>query len=211
MSTASPPPDPAARVAVGHSLIEDVLALFTGAVLVSLGVSMFKQTGLLTGGTAGLAFLLHYLAKISFGWAFFAINLPFYWLAWRRMGPRFTVKTFCAIALVASLSDLHPRLFQLHALTPFYVALIGGVMMGAGFIILFRHQASLGGFNILALYLQEKYRIPAGKLLLGLDLSILLIAVSFAQWPLLLASVLGAVMLNVAITLNHKAGRYVAV
>jgi hypothetical protein len=33
-------------------------------------------------------------------------------------------------------------------------------MFGIGFIVLFRHQASLGGVNILALYLQDKIQNP---------------------------------------------------
>lgn len=199
-----------------HSLLEDVLALFTGTVLVSLGVALFKQAGLLTGGTAGLAFLAHYALHISFGWAFFLINLPFYWLAWRRMGWQFTLKTFCAISLVSIFSDLHPRLVQMHALpalanfAPFYVALVGGAMMGCGFIVLFRHRASLGGINILSLYLQDKHGVRAGKLQMGLDLLILATSIFLTTWPLIAASVLGAVMLNLAITLNHRPGRYVA-
>jgi uncharacterized membrane-anchored protein YitT (DUF2179 family) len=196
-----------------HSVFEDVLALVTGTVLVSLGVAMFKQVGLLTGGTAGLAFLLHYATGIAFGWAFFLINLPFYWLAWRRMGPRFTLKTFCAVGLVSLLSSLHPQLIALqawHTLAPFYVAMVGGLMMGVGFIVLFRHQASLGGINILALYLQEKHGVRAGKLQMGLDLLILMASTMVVSWPALAASVLGALMLNLAITLNHKPGRYMA-
>jgi uncharacterized membrane-anchored protein YitT (DUF2179 family) len=202
--------EPAADPASRHSLLEDVLAIFTGTVLVSLGISMFSQVGLLTGGTAGLAFLLHYASGVSFGWAFFLLNLPFYWLAWRRMGPGFTIKTFCAVGLVALFSGLHPKLIQLQGLTPFYVALIGGAMMGTGFIVLFRHKASLGGINILALYLQERHGFRAGKLQMGLDLLILAASLWLVSIPALIASVLGALMLNLAITLNHRPGRYMA-
>ena len=35
---------------------------------------------------------------------FFAVNLPFYWLGWRRMGARFTLKTFAAVALLSSIT-----------------------------------------------------------------------------------------------------------
>lgn len=38
-----------------HPLYEDVLALLTAAGFVSLGIFLFHQVGLLTGGTAGLA------------------------------------------------------------------------------------------------------------------------------------------------------------
>jgi uncharacterized membrane-anchored protein YitT (DUF2179 family) len=39
-----------------HTLIEDILAILIGTLFVSFGIAMFKQAGLLTGSTAGLAF-----------------------------------------------------------------------------------------------------------------------------------------------------------
>lgn len=197
-----------------HSLLEDVLAILTGTLLVSLGVVLFKQAGLLTGGTAGLAFLLHYQTGWSFGLVFFLINLPFYWLAWRRMGWKFTLKTFCAVSLVSLMSTWHPKLvhvINVSSLTPFYIALIGGTLMGVGFIVLFRHQASLGGINILALYLQQRYGLRAGNLQMLVDAGIVLASLMLVSLWTLAASILGAVALNLAITLNHRPGRYMAV
>ena len=49
-------------------------------------MAFFTSAGLLTGGTAGLAFLLHYATGIGFGKTFFVLNLPFYWLALRKLG-----------------------------------------------------------------------------------------------------------------------------
>ncbi|WP_230408253.1 YitT family protein [Undibacterium baiyunense] len=206
MSTPPRPP-----VAVPHNLFEDVLAILTGTLLVSLGVALFNQAGLFTGGTAGLAFLIHYASDYSFGSVFFVLNLPFYWLAWKRMGWRFTLKTFISVGLVSVMSGLHPKMVQLSQLTPFYVALIGGSLMGVGFIVLFRHQASLGGINILTLYLQEKHGLRAGKIQMGIDLCIVLASFLVVSPIAMLASILGAVVLNLAIMLNHRPGRYLAV
>ncbi|MFZ6725157.1 YitT family protein [Undibacterium sp. MH2W] len=198
---------------VPHSLLEDALAIVTGTLFVSLGIALFNQAGLLTGGTAGLAFLLHYITGISFGGIFFLINLPFYWLAWRRMGWRFTLKTFCCVALVSLLSGYHSHFLQLINITlwtPFYIALIGGLLMGVGFVVLFRHQASLGGINILALYLQQTRGIRAGKLQMGLDIIIVLASLTVVTPMALIASILGAFALNLAISLNHRPGRYMS-
>ena len=62
MSTAAATPS-----LVPHSRTEDAVALFTGVLLISVGVAFFTSAGLLTGGTAGLAFLVHYAAGWSFG------------------------------------------------------------------------------------------------------------------------------------------------
>ncbi|MBC3879580.1 YitT family protein [Undibacterium sp. FT79W] len=205
-------PTPSKRF-IPHSLLEDVLAILTGTLFVSLGIALFNQVGLLTGGTAGLAFLIHYRTGLSFGTVFFLVNLPFYWLALKRMGWRFTLKTFCSVALVSLFSGLHPKLVHLvdvNMLTPFYVALIGGLLMGVGFIVLFRHQASLGGINILALYLQQTRGIRAGKIQMGLDFVIVLASLAVVTPLALAASILGAFALNLAISLNHRPGRYMA-
>lgn len=194
-----------------HTLAEDVLAILIGSLFVSFGVVMFNQAGLLTGGTAGLAFLIHYASGIAFGPIFFVINLPFYILAFKRLGWQFTVKTFCAVALVSLLTGLHQKFVLFSPLTPFYVAVIGGSLMGAGFLILFRHHASLGGVNILALYLQDRYGIRAGKLQMSVDVAIVLASLLLVSPIALLASVLGAVALNLVIALNHRPGRYMAV
>ena len=198
---------------VPHSMIEDILAIITGTLFVSLGVALFNQAGLLTGGTAGLAFLLHYRTGMPFGLIFFLINLPFYWLAWKRMGWKFTLKTFCSVALVSVLSGFHSHFLQLINVTlwtPFYIALIGGLLMGVGFVVLFRHQASLGGINILALYLQQSRGIRAGKLQMGLDIGIVLASLAVVTPMALVASILGAFALNLAISLNHRPGRYIS-
>lgn len=97
---------PESSPALRHRPSEDLQALLTGTIFVALGVLMFKQVGLLTGGTAGVGF-----------------------------------------------EHLHPAA----------TAVIGGLLMGTGMLILFRHKASLGGFNVLVLYLQEKYGWRAGR------------------------------------------------
>ncbi len=127
-----------------HSTFEDVQGLLTGTLFVSLGLMMFREAGLMTGGTVGIAFVLHYLTQFSFGVLFFLVNLPFYALAWRRIGPRFTLKTVAAVTLLSLLSEQLPHWIRIGNVEPWFAALGGGLLIGAGFIILFRHQASLG-------------------------------------------------------------------
>jgi uncharacterized membrane-anchored protein YitT (DUF2179 family) len=193
-----------------HSLWEDVLAIVVGTLFVSFGIALFKHAGLLTGGTAGLAFITHYLSGIRFGAIFFVLNLPFYYLALRRVGWRFTLKTFGAVALVSIFAEVHPLFIQLSRLEPFYAAVFAGLVMGVGFIILFRHQASLGGVNILALYLQDKYQIRAGMVMLAVDIAVLLAALFVLDLKAVIASVVGALAMNMVIWINHRRDRYVA-
>lgn len=83
------------------------------------------------------------------------------------------------------------------------------MLAGVGLLILFRHRASLGGFNIVGLIMQERRGIPAGYVQLVLDLMVLLASPIVLPLPLVAVSALGAVVLaNAAIALNHRADRY---
>ena len=193
-----------------HSWLEDVQALVTGTLFVALGIALFRHAGLLTGGTAGIAFVLHYANGWPFGAAFFVLNLPFYVLAWRRLGKAFTLKTVMAVSLLSVLSELLPQWLVLQQVHPLFAALGGGLLIGAGFLILFRHHASLGGLNVLVLWLQERWGWRAGKVQMAIDVVILLAAAPWVDSQRLALSVLGALALNFALAVNHKPGRYMA-
>ena len=193
-----------------HALLEDALALLTAALFVALGLTLFRSAGLLTGGTAGIAFLGHYLGGQAFGAWFFAVNLPFYGFAWRSQGPRFTLKTLAVVALVSLLAEAMPRWIAIAQVDPVYAAVMGGSLVGCGLLMLFRHGASLGGIGILALYLQERRGFSAGRFQLGVDCLIVLAALAVADTRRVALSVLGAVALNLVLALNHRPGRYQA-
>ena len=192
-----------------HSHLEDAMAMVIGTFLISFAMLLMQQAHTLTGGTAGFALLVHYATGIKFGVIFFLINIPFYYLAYKRLGMQMVIKTMIAVALLSVLTELHPHFIHLDGITPVYGTVLANLLIGIGFLILFRHRSSLGGFNLLALYLQERYGISAGKVQMGLDISVLLASTMFINVPLLVISILGAVVLNLILMINHRPDRYV--
>ncbi|MGK9066891.1 YitT family protein [Stutzerimonas chloritidismutans] len=205
------PAEAVAPLFVRHPLWEDALALVLGTAMVALGIAFYTHAGLLTGGTVGLAFLAKYMAGWSFGLAFFLLNVPFYLLAIWRMGWRFTLRTICAVGLVSLLAELTPGWIRFADLNIYYAALFGGFAMGIGLLMLFRHRASLGGVNILALFLQERFGLRAGTIQMGIDAAIVLGVVFVVPLDRVALSVLGAVALNLVLAINHRADRYMGV
>lgn len=191
-----------------HRLYEDVLAMISGTMFVSLGTLIYSETMLTVGSSAGLALLLSYVSGWGFGVIFFVVNLPFYILAVKRMGWAFTLRTFTAVVLVSVLSKLNSQWIDFSHLDPLYATVIGGGLIGTGLLMLFRHRTGLGGINILAMYLQEKTGLRAGYFQLGVDLTILAIAFFVLPADRLALSVLGAAIANLILAINHKPGRY---
>lgn len=194
-----------------HRPYEDALALLVGTALMALGLTIYTKATLVTGSTAGLALLIQYAGGIAFGWAFFIINLPFYILSLMQMGLAFTLRTFAAVALLSIFTNLSQRWIEISRVEPLYAALIGGAIMGLGLLILFRHRASLGGVNILVLFLQERFGLRAGYVQLGIDAAILTGGLFVVAPDRIALSLLGAVALNLVLALNHRPGRYIGV
>jgi uncharacterized membrane-anchored protein YitT (DUF2179 family) len=191
-----------------HSVLDDAQAIVTAAAFVSLGLAFLKAQRLLTGGTAGVALLLARVTPLTFGQLFALLNLPFFWLGVRQLGWRFTLKTFAAVGLVSLASDHMGEVLGLERIHPLYAAVMGGFLVGAGLLMLFRHRASLGGVNILSIWLQERHGWRAGLFQMAVDASIV-VAGCFVVPPATLAlSVLGALALNVVLAVNHRPGRY---
>ncbi|WP_417208749.1 YitT family protein [Antarctobacter sp.] len=193
-----------------HSLWEDALGLLVGTCLMALAVMFLKASGLITGQIAGLSLIASYAGGWSFGAVFFVLNLPFYLLAIRQMGWRFTVKTFAAVGLMSAQTELLPTLLHLDPQHPAVSAVLFGVLAGLGLIVLFRHGATLGGVGIVALWLQDTRGIPAGAVQLGFDLGVFTLALAIFDWQVVAVSLLGAVILNLMVTINHRRDRYVA-
>ena len=195
---------------LNHTALEDAQAMLLGTALCALGVQFLSFGGLITGQTAGLGVLLSYLSGWSFGVWFFVLNLPFYILGFLRMGARFTVRSFVAVSLVSALAELFSRTIAFEALPLPIAAPLAGAVTGLGLIVVFRHGASLGGVGILALLLQERTGFRAGWTQLIFDAVLFTVALFVLPLPQVLWSLLGAVITNTIIAVNHRTDRYVA-
>jgi len=193
-----------------HTLLEDVQGLLTGTTMAASSVVILAHLGLITGQTAGLALLLSYVTGYSFGAMFFLVNLPFYWLGYTRIGKRFVLKTLICVMLVSVMTEVFPSLVIFSHLNTLYGVVLFGLLSGAGLLAIFRHGASLGGVGILALYVQDKTGFRAGYTQLLFDLCVFIAALFVLELPAVLYSMLGALIVNLVITFNHRKDWYVA-
>ena len=191
-----------------HTWLEDLQALLIGATVASLGVVLYTKATLLTGGVARLALLVEFVGWSDFGAAFFVLNLPFYALAVLRMGWSFGLRTLIAVTLISALARYTPLWIALDHVHPAYAAIGGGALIGMGMISLMRHKFGVGGTNMLAQFLQERGVIRAGYFQLIIDLVILVLAFFVLPLDRVAWSIVGAVVLNLVLAINHRPGRY---
>jgi uncharacterized membrane-anchored protein YitT (DUF2179 family) len=195
-------------IAPPHTRPEDALGLLTGVYVVSLGVYFIQTCGAVTGGTAGLSLLLSYGTGIGFEWLFVLINLPAFVVAAWQKGVPFTVKSLACVVGVSVAVRLQADVLGLDGLDKTYGVVAGNLLAGAGLLILFRHGASLGGFNVFALLMQEKFGLRAGYVQMGLDVAVVLASFLVIDPEIVFLSAVGAVVLNIVLAFNHRPGRY---
>lgn len=192
-----------------HSLIEDAQGIAFGSFMASVGVLLLTHLGFVTGQTAGLAILISYATGWGFGPVFFVVNLPFYWLGWKRFGPVFVAKSFAAVAILSVLTMILPPYLQFGHVQPIVGAILFGCLAGAGLLALFRHGSSLGGIGIVGLYIQDATGFRAGWVQLIFDAMLFVVAFALRDPIIVAYSFLGAVVLNLVIAVNHRRDRYI--
>ncbi|WP_086644711.1 YitT family protein [Acetobacter sp. DsW_063] len=201
--------DPAVHLPLRHTLAEDVYALLIGTSLITLGLLCLHQAGLVTGGVAGVALLISYVAPLSPGELFTLINIPFILFAIRAMGVAFAVKTAIVSCSITLIAFGFTKVIGLSFIQPLFAAAFGGTMLGMGVLSLARHQAGVGGTGVVTLWLQKTRGLNAGRSQLTLDAIILLCSLLVLPVERVLLSAVSAVALSVVLIAFHRPGRYI--
>jgi len=179
------------------------LSILEGCLLVAFGIHILNSSELLISGTAGIGMILIQVTSFSFGALFFILNIPFYLLAWRSLGRDFAIRTFCSVSLLSGLSELF-RYYVFLEINLLLSAILGGMLVGFGLIILFRHNSSLGGLNTLAVYLERRFNIHAWKTTLIADLCVLCSAFLVFKLEQIAYSLLAFLILSSVVGRYHK-------
>lgn len=195
---------------INHTKWEDAQGLTLGIILASLGVHILTAAGLFTGQTAGIAVIISYLTGWSFGLVFFIINVPFYFLAYYRLGLEFTLKSIASVSALSLITELLPLGLPITNPQPLFAAIAFGACVGLGLLASFRHNGSLGGLSVVALLIQDNTGFKAGYVQLIADTIIFATAAFLFPLPIVGWSLLGAVILNNVIAINHRRDRYIA-
>ncbi|WP_445505539.1 YitT family protein [Niallia sp. 03091] len=181
--------------------MKKTLNILIGCLVVSVGVLILRHSHLVTGGTAGLSLSLSYLIHLPFSFLFFIVNIPFYIFSFIRMGWKFTISTISAVTILSLITGID-QWIPSFSIFPLTGAIIGGVIIGFGLSILFLNGSSLGGFNILSLFLQKKLNWNPGKINFLFDFIVVISGIYFFGFLKGLCSILSIAITSSIISYN---------
>lgn len=154
--------------------------ILLGTVLLALSVVLFFiPNQLTTGGTPGVAILLHHLTDFSISSLVIAINVPLLLWGIKFIGRQFAVKTIVTLILMSLFIDFFTHFFEGLVITHniFLASIFGGLIIGFGVGLIIKGNSSAGGSTIIARVAHEKMQIKPAKVMLFIDMIIILLSI----------------------------------
>ncbi len=149
--------------------------ILIGTLFISLAVVLFFiPNSFTTGGTPGMAILIHKLTNLSMGTIILLINVPLIVLGIKYLGRAFALRTIIAITLISLFIDVFVYL-ELNAITHniLLASLFGGALIGFGVGFIIKGNASAGGTTTIAKLVASKSEIKPSQVILFMDFLII--------------------------------------
>lgn len=160
-------------------MINYIYILF-GSIFCSIGVvSFLVPSSLITGGTAGLALLLHHLSFFTIGTWMFLVNVPLVLLGIKYFGKMYAVKSVGTIVLISIIIDFLNEIVKLPSLTneTLLASIFGGIFIGLGLGFIIKGKSSAGGSTIIATIIASKTKYKAAEAMLFIDACVILFSI----------------------------------
>ena len=143
----------------------------------------FDPNGIAFGGITGLAQIVNRLfPAIPVGVTVIVLNIPLFLLGWKLIGGKLLVSSLSAMFISSVFIDLITPLYDWQPMDPLLACIFGGLLMGGSLGIVFLQGATTGGTDLAARLLKLKFKwLPMGKLLMGVDLTVIILVALFFQ------------------------------
>lgn len=154
---------------------KDMFFITFGIFLYAVGYCAYTlPEKLVMGGVAGASALIYYATNIPAGTSVLVLNVLMLVIAMSALTKQFFWRTIVGVGILSfMISVLQPFFATFPIMTPgedkFMHVLIAGVLCGAGLGIVFSHNGSTGGTDILTMLLNKYFRLSFGRAMQFVD------------------------------------------
>jgi uncharacterized membrane-anchored protein YitT (DUF2179 family) len=163
--------------------VKDYVYITIGLMLYTFGWTVFLLPyQIVTGGVTGISAIIFYATKIPIEYSYFLINVVLLIGALKILGMKFMVKTVYAILVLSLLLMIAQKLMvgpdgkAYQVLGPgqdFMSLVIGCCFTGLSLAVVFLHNGSTGGTDIIAAVVNKYRNISLGRVLIVVDIIII--------------------------------------
>lgn len=161
-----------------RDVLGDLVFFVGGSCIYAVSVNMFTApNNIAPGGVTGISIMLNYLFRFPIGMLSLLLNIPIFIWAIMEIGYKLVGKTMIATVFISVAIDLVGKVVPAYTGNQMLAALFGGILEGTGLSLVFMRGGTTGGTDLVARLLGRKIpHFSMGKLMLGVDLSIVLVS-----------------------------------
>ena len=158
---------------------KDLFFITFGILTYSLGYTAFiLPEKVVMGGVAGISALLFYAFNLPPGVMIWVLNVMMLILAFKALNKQFVIRTVIGVSIMSLFVGMLQPFFEAHPIITvgedkFMHVLIGGALGGAGLGIVFSHNGSTGGTDIIVALLNKYTRMSFGRAMQVIDCCII--------------------------------------
>lgn len=159
--------------------MKDFMFIVFGILSYAVGYSAFiLPERVVMGGVSGLSALIYYATNIPAGISIFVLNITLLIIAFSALTKQFVVRTIIGVILLSMFIGALQPFFQAYPIITagedkFMHVLIGGMLGGAGLGIVFSHNGSTGGTDIITVLLTKHFNLSFGRAMQFIDCTII--------------------------------------
>ena len=147
------------------NFFSEYFQILLGIVLASIGLKAFLlPNGFMDGGVTGIALLINKLININISILLIVFSIPFLIIGYFTVSKRIILKSI--ISIIGLALFIHFENFEIITEDKFLISIFGGLFLGAGIGIAIRNGAVLDGSEILGIFINDRFGISIGKVIL---------------------------------------------
>ena len=128
----------------------EMTMIILGACTMAIGTSLFLLPNQLSsGGFSGIATITYYLFNWKMGTVILLLNIPFFIIAFIRIGKEFVLKSIIGTVSLSYFIDVFDKINPLTT-DKFLACIYGGILIGVGTSLILRTSASTGGSDLVS-------------------------------------------------------------
>ena len=162
----------------------EILTIMLGNFIYAVGIVLFiMPSGLITGGTTGIAIAVNHYTNLPISSIVLAFNVIMFVIGLFVLGKKFALTTLISTLFFPFSLEVLQKLFANIVITDdiFLCTIFGGVCIGSAIALVIRVGASTGGMSIPPLILNKYMHIPVSVSLYVGDCIILALQVAFSD------------------------------
>lgn len=162
-----------------HQQVKDLIFILLGITIYAVGYCAFiLPEQVVMGGVSGIASLIYYAAGVNPAITIWGLNAMMLLIAYRWLNKQFTLRTIIGVSMLSVMVAVMKYVFETYPIITagqdkFMHVIIGAMMGGAGLGIVFAHNGSTGGTDIVVALMTKFFRMSFGRAMQCVDICII--------------------------------------